>query len=382
MFDNHHTEAARRAGAILADLLPGDRIGSVVFAAFEEARTAAFVARELAAAGLAVRTGIGRTGVVGTLVRGGGPSVGLRADMDALPVAETTGLPYASRTPGVMHACGHHGHVAMLLGAPRHLAARGDLRGTVHFIFQPAEACEGGGRAMVEDGLFRDFPYASVWGLHSWPGMPLGAFGTRAGAIMASLDTFEIRVRGAGTQAAMPERGIDPFVPASETVLALQTVVNRRIAAFAPAVVSVTQVHGGDAWNMIPDDVVIHGTVRCLARGVASTHGAGAEVAVNPGYSATVNECAAAPVALAAARRVEAIRSVDPEVTPSMASEDFAYMLQACPGAYAWLGVDGKTPSRPLHNAGFDFNDDALPIGAAYRVTLADEALGAARRAA
>jgi hippurate hydrolase len=162
--------------------------------AFAETRTAGLVARELAACGVAVRTGIGRTGVVGTLQRGQGPSIGLRADMDALPIVEATGLPYASRTPGVMHACGHDGHVAMLLGAARHLAGQADFRGTVHFIFQPAEECERGGRAMVEDGLFRDFPCDSVWGLHNWPGLPLGSFATRGGPIMAALDTFEIRV--------------------------------------------------------------------------------------------------------------------------------------------------------------------------------------------
>ncbi|MDP4021527.1 M20 aminoacylase family protein [Methylobacterium sp. NEAU 140] len=362
--------------------------------AYKEVRTAALVARELAACGFAVHEGLGGTGVVGSLSRGAGPSVGLRADMDALPIQEATGLPHASRTPGVMHACGHDGHVAMLLGAARHLAGRADLAGTVHVIFQPAEECAGGGRAMVDDGLFRLFPCETVWGLHNWPGLPLGTFATRAGAIMASLDTFEIRVNGAGTHAAMPERGIDTLVVASETVLALQTIVSRRLAPLDPAVVSVTQIHGGDADNVIPDSAVIRGTVRCLsdgvrervaglvkgiAHGIAATHGAEAEVAYAFGYPATVNTADAVPRALDAAARVPGITARHGDIPPSMASEDFAYMLRACPGAYAWLGTDGPTPGRPLHNPGYDFNDDALALGAGYWSALATDLLDAHR---
>jgi hippurate hydrolase len=362
--------------------------------AFAEVRTADLVARELAACGFEVHRGLGRTGVVGTLRRGEGPAIGLRADMDALPIHEATGLPYASTNPGVMHACGHDGHVAMLLGAASQLARVEDLRGTVRVIFQPAEECEGGGRAMVEDGLFRMFPCDTVWGLHNWPGLPLGAFATTPGPIMASLDTFEIRVRGSGTHAAMPERGIDTLVIASETVLALQTIVSRRIAPLDPAVVSITQIHGGDAWNVIPDLATIRGTVRCLsesvrgtvaaliteiATGTARTHGGAAEVDYHTGYPATVNAPDAVPLALAAASRVPAIPARHGDVAPSMASEDFAYMLQACPGAYVWLGTDGAEPGRPLHNPGYDFNDDALPIGAAYWVALATGVLEAAR---
>ncbi|WP_457105375.1 M20 aminoacylase family protein [Methylobacterium sp. P5_C11] len=358
--------------------------------AFQEVRTAELVARELAACGLSVKTGLGRTGVVGTLSRGDGPTIGLRADMDALPIQEATGVAYASRTPGVMHACGHDGHVAMLLGAARHLATRTDLTGTVHFIFQPAEECEGGGRAMVEDGLFRLFPCDSVYGLHNWPGLALGTFATRVGAIMASLDTFEIAVTGFGTHAAMPERGIDTLVIASEIVLALQTIVSRRIAPTEPAVLSVTQIHGGDAFNVIPDRAVIRGTVRCLneavrarvaefieaiAGGTAGTHGARAEVAYRFGYPATVNTADAVGVAFEAAGTVSAITARRGDVGPSMASEDFAYMLEACPGAYAWIGTDGTQKSLPLHNPGYDFNDEALPIGAAYWAALARHSL-------
>ncbi|KIU28477.1 peptidase M20 [Methylobacterium radiotolerans] len=358
--------------------------------AFQEVRTAELVARELAACGLSVKTGLGRTGVVGTLSRGDGPTVGLRADMDALPIQEATGASYASRTPGVMHACGHDGHVAMLLGAARHLASRTDLSGTVHFIFQPAEECEGGGRAMVEDGLFRLFPCDSVYGLHNWPGLPLGTFATRVGAIMASLDTFEITVAGFGTHAAMPERGTDTLVVASEIVLALQTIVSRRIAPTDPVVLSVTQIHGGDAYNVIPDRAVIRGTVRCLdeavrkrvaelvaaiAGGTAGTHGARAEVDYRFGYPATVNTADAVGTALEAAGTVPDITARRGEVGPSMASEDFAYMLQACPGAYAWIGTDGAQRSLPLHNPGYDFNDEALPVGAAYWAALASHSL-------
>ncbi|MCJ2011429.1 M20 aminoacylase family protein [Methylobacterium sp. J-076] len=353
--------------------------------AFEETRTADLVARELAACGLAVRTGLGGTGLVGTLSRGDGPSVGLRADMDALPIQEATGLAYASSRPGVMHACGHDGHVAMLLGAARHLAAQADLAGTVHFIFQPAEECEGGGRAMVEDGLFRLCPCDHVFGLHNWPGLPVGTFATRAGPIMASLDTFEITVLGFGTHAAMPERGTDTLLIASELVLALQTIVSRRITATDAAVLSITQIHGGDAYNVIPDRAVIRGTVRCLseavrgriaelvegiARGTAGTHGARAEVAYRFGYPATVNAAGAAAIALSAAAATPGITDRRDDLAPSMASEDFAYMLNACPGAYAWIGVDGDRPSLPLHNPGYDFNDDVLPVGAAYWASL------------
>jgi hippurate hydrolase len=358
--------------------------------AFQEVRTAELVARELAACGLSVNTGLGRTGVVGTLSRGDGPTIGLRADMDALPIQEATGVAYASRAPGVMHACGHDGHVAMLLGAARHLAARIDLSGTVHFIFQPAEECEGGGRAMVEDGLFRLFPCNSVYGLHNWPGLPVGTFATRVGAIMASLDTFEITVTGFGTHAAMPERGTDTLVVTSEIVLALQTVVSRRIAATEPAVLSVTQIHGGDAYNVIPDRAVIRGTVRCLneavrariaelvetiARGTAATHRAEAEVSYRFGYPATINTGDAVGIALDAAAAVPAITARHSDVIPSMASEDFAYMLAACSGAYAWIGTDGAERSPPLHNPAYDFNDDILSIGAAYWASVVTRVL-------
>jgi len=359
--------------------------------AFQEVRTADLVARELAACGLSVKTGLGRTGVVGTLSRGDGPAIGLRADMDALPIQEATGLAHASRTPGVMHACGHDGHVAMLLGAARHLAARTDLIGTVHVIFQPAEECEGGGRAMVEDGLFRQFPCDSVYGLHNWPGLKLGTFATRIGAIMASLDTFEITVAGFGTHAAMPERGIDTVVVVSEIVLALQTVVSRRIAPTDPVVLSVTQIHGGDAYNVIPDRAVIRGTVRCLneavrkrvaelvaaiAQGTAATHGAKAEVSYRFGYPATINTGDAVGIALDAAAAVPDITMRHGDVMPSMASEDFAYMLEACPGAYAWIGTDGAERGPPLHNPAYDFNDAALSIGAGYWAAVTTRLLG------
>lgn len=360
--------------------------------AFQETRTADVVARELAALGLKVTTGLGGTGVVGTLHRGDGPAIGLRADMDALPITETSGVPHASRTPGTMHACGHDGHVAMLLGAAHLLSADPDFTGTVHFIFQPAEECEGGGRRMVEEGLFTAFPCKSVWGLHNWPGLPLGTLATRPGAIMASMDTFEIRIHGAGTHAAMPHLGIDPGVVAAEIILALQTLVSRRLSPLAPAVVSVTQMQGGDTWNVIPGLVTLRGTVRCLGaaergtisslmarlvNGIAAAHGAQADVDYFDGYPATVNSPEAVPVALAAAGRVPAITHSLGDVAPSMAAEDFAYMLEACPGAYLWLGVDGAQSSRPLHNSGYDFNDDALAIGPAYWHALARQALTA-----
>jgi amidohydrolase len=230
--------------------------------AYTEFRTADLVARELAAMGLEVHRGLAKTGVVGTLVNGDGPAIGLRADMDALLVEEQSKTPYVSEYPGKMHACGHDGHTAMLLGAAKHLAHDRRFRGTVHFIFQPAEENEGGGKAMINDGLFERFACEAVYGLHNWPGLPAGQFAINHGPMMASFDRFEIVVQGRGTHAAMPERGVDPFVSVAQIVLALQTIPSRRLSALDSAVVSVTQIHGGETWNIIPDCAVIRGGVR------------------------------------------------------------------------------------------------------------------------
>lgn len=360
--------------------------------AFAEFRTSTLVADELEKMGMKVHRGLGKTGVVATLANGIGPSIGLRADMDALPLSELGEIAHCSTHPGRMHACGHDGHTAMLLGAAKHLAKEKNFQGTIHFIFQPAEENEGGGRAMVEDGLFSMFPCDAVYGLHNWPGMNVGQFGINFGPMMAALDTFEIEVQGVGTHAAMPERGVDPFVSVANIVLALQTIPSRVLSAQDSAVISVTQIHGGDAWNVIPASVVIRGTARCFCEEVRSSieshlrtivaltaqaHGATAVVKYMRGYPATVNSKAEAEWAAKAATEVVGEGNVHIGVRPSMASEDFAFMLQQRPGAYIWMGVDGAEPSKPLHNPRYDFNDDALPLGAAFWVRLASTLLPA-----
>jgi amidohydrolase len=265
--------------------------------------------------------------------------------------------------------------------------------GTVHVIFQPAEEVAGGGRVMVEDGLFERFPCDAVFGLHNWPGLPLGHFAINRGPMMASFDTFEILVDGKGSHAAMPEEGIDALVCASHVVIALQTIVSRRVSPKEACVVSVTQIHGGEAWNVLPDRAVIRGTVRCFDANVqervrslldeigtltAQAHGAKATLSYRYGYPATINAPAEADVALDAARATVGAQRVTLGCKPSMASEDFAFMAQARPGAYVWMGVDGPEPGAPLHNPHYDFNDDALATGASYWVNVV-KAFGAAR---
>lgn len=353
--------------------------------AFAEFRTSDKVAAELSAMGIDIHRGLGKTGVVGTLTNGEGASIGLRADMDALPVVELGDIPHCSIHAGRMHACGHDGHTAMLLGAAKYLARERNFKGTVHFIFQPAEENEGGGRAMVEDGLFTRFPCDAVYGMHNWPGLQAGKFAINHGPMMAALDTFEIQVQGRGSHAAMPDQGIDPFISVAQIVLGLQTIPSRVLSALDSAVVSVTQIHGGDAMNVIPDSVVIRGTARCFSESVraqieeslrtvcesiSKAHRATAHVTYKRGYPPTVNAVGPADKAVATARALVGDANVQLGVRPSMASEDFAFMLQACPGAYIWLGADGSAPSKPLHNPRYDFNDDTLALGAAYWVNL------------
>ncbi|MEA3132138.1 MAG: hypothetical protein QOF46_3933 [Paraburkholderia sp.] len=361
--------------------------------AFEEVSTARLVASVLRDHGFEVTEGVGKTGVVGTLRRGRGPALGLRADMDALPMVEYNEFEHRSQHRGKMHACGHDGHTAMLLGAAAALSRDTGWQGTVHVIFQPAEEVAGGGRVMVEDGLFERFPCDAVFGLHNWPGLPLGHFAINRGPMMASFDTFEILVDGKGSHAAMPEEGIDALVCASHVVIALQTIVSRRVSPKEACVVSVTQIHGGEAWNVLPDRAVIRGTVRCFDANIqervrslldeigtltAQAHGAKATLTYRYGYPATINAPAEADVALDAARATVGAEKVTLGCKPSMASEDFAFMAQARPGAYVWMGVDGPKPGAPLHNPHYDFNDDALATGASYWVNVV-KAFGAAR---
>ena len=358
--------------------------------AFEEVRTAAFVAAKLRAFGFTVTEGLARTGVVGSLSNGDGPAIGLRADMDALPIAEAGQIAHRSTVAGKMHACGHDGHTAMLLGAAQYLAASRQFRGTVHLIFQPAEENEGGGRVMVEEGLFDRFPVAAIYGLHNWPNMPAGSMALRAGPLMAACDAFEIIVEGKGCHGAMPHLGTDAIVAAAAIVGALQTVVSRSINPYDAAVVSVTQFTAGDTWNVIPEQAVLRGTTRSfrpdvqsivaatLARVVGDTaaaHGCVARLDYRRQYPATVNEPAATEIAARAAMAVVGEERVELAPTPSMGAEDFAYMLQRCAGCYVWLGSGRSAGDAGLHNAHYDFNDAVLPIGASYWATLVEQSL-------
>lgn len=358
--------------------------------AFEEKQTAAFIAGKLREFGLEVHEGIGGTGVVGLLRRGNGPMVGLRADIDALPIVEATGLAYASQTQGKMHACGHDGHTAMLLGAARVLSEMPPANGSVAFIFQPAEENEGGGKAMVEDGLFRDFPAASVYGMHNWPGLPAGQFAVHAGPVMAAFDTFEVIVEGQGSHGAMPHQGIDPISVSAQLYQAWQLIVSRSVSPTDAAVISVTQIHAGDTWNVVPDAVTLRGTVRTLrpqtrdmiearmaerADLISRAFGARAHFHYQRRYPATINSAAEAETARLAAAETAAENPVLTDLAPSMASEDFSYMLQEKPGAYIWIGSGPAENGHNLHSPRYDFNDAVLPIGVEYWVRLAHRVL-------
>jgi hippurate hydrolase len=359
--------------------------------AFEETQTAAFVAEKLRSFGIDVVEGIAGTGVVGTLQRGGGNrSIGLRADLDALPIVEANDFEHRSTQPGVMHACGHDGHTTMLLGAAAYLAASDTFRGTVHFIFQPAEENEGGARAMVEAGLFEQFPMEAVYGMHNIPGIPVGEFAVKPGPMMAAFDIFDITVRGRGGHAAIPQQTVDPVLIGTKIVEALQTLVAREINPQEPAVLSVTQFHGGDAYNVIPDQVSISGCTRCfstrvqaqfeqsierVACGIASGFGAEIEFSYERRYPPTVNSPTETESAAEAAIAVSGATAVNRAPKPSMGSEDFAYMLQEKPGCYIWIGNGDGEGSCMIHNPGYDFNDEILPIGASYWSALVAQLL-------
>lgn len=357
---------------------------------YQEHKTSDVVAQQLELAGLHVFRGLAGTAVIGTLENGAGPVIGLRADMDALPITEKGDVAWRSAQPGVMHACGHDGHTAILLAAAKQLAATRQFSGTVHFIFQPAEENLGGARKMVEEGLFQRFPMDAVYAMHNWPGMKLGTLAVNPGAMMASLDSFEITLNGKSCHAAMPESGADPMVVAAELILALQTIPSRRLSPLASAVVSVTQIHGGEAINVIPEQIKLRGTVRCLQTDVrdrvrqliedfVSTlpkpFGVCGEIDWLPGYPVTANHAEPAEQVRAVALNTFGEENVKWQVNPSMASEDFACMMEACPGAYFWLGVDGETPSAPLHNARYDFNDALIPLAVEFWQNLVEQAL-------
>ena len=358
---------------------------------FDVEDTARFVAESLRSFGCdEVVTGLGRTGVVGLIRgRGEGKVVGLRADMDALPIEEETNLPYRSKVPGKMHACGHDGHTAMLLGAARHLARKRNFSGSVAVIFQPAEEGGGGGREMVNDGMMERFGITSVFGMHNMPGIPVGEFAIRPGPIMAATAELEITIVGKGGHAAMPHKTIDPIVISSQIILALQTVTSRSTDPTDALVVSITKLMAGDSHNIIPERVEMLGTIRTLRKevadaavehiralctGIATAHGGEAVVNYFPNYPQTYNDPDQTALAINVASEVAGGKErVNPNVAPIMAGEDFSYMLEARPGAMIFMG-NGN--SAGLHSPNYDFNDDAIPYGISYWVRLAETVLG------
>ncbi len=353
--------------------------------------TAAFVAEKLRAFGVdEVVTGIGRTGVVG-LIRGKGEgrTIGLRADMDALPLTEITGKPYASQTPGKMHACGHDGHTAMLLGAAKYLAENRNFNGNIAVIFQPAEEGGAGGDAMVKDGMMERFQIAEVYGMHNMPGLPVGHFAIRKGAIMAATDEFTVSIKGLGGHAAMPHKTIDPIAIGAQIVSNLQLIASRSANPLKSVVVSVTKFNAGNAHNVIPNDASFAGTVRTLdpemrdlaeqrfkqiVTGIATSHGAEVEIEFQRNYPVTFNHADETDHAIAVAEEIAGAGNVIPNIDPMMGGEDFSYMLNARPGAFIFVG---NGDSAGLHNPAYDFNDEAIAHGISYWVRLAEQRLNA-----
>ena len=366
---------------------------------FEETRTADVVAQKLTEWGIPIHRGMGKTGVVGIVKSGNGPrAIGLRADMDALPMQEFNTFSHASRNTGKMHACGHDGHVAMLLAAAQHFARNRNFDGTVYLIFQPAEEGGGGAREMIKDGLFERFPMDAVFGMHNWPGSQVGRFAVSAGPVMASSNEFRIVIRGKGSHAALPHNGIDPVPIACQMVQAFQTIISRNKKPIDAGVISVTMIHAGEATNVVPDSCELQGTVRTfslevldliekrmkhVAQHVCAAHEAGCEFEFVRNYPPTINSAGEASFAHQVMASIVGENNVDAQ-EPTMGSEDFAYMLQAKPGAYCFI-ANGDGSHREmghgggpcmLHNPSYDFNDDLIPLGATYWVRLAEAWLG------
>jgi len=363
---------------------------------FEENRTADVIAQKLTDWGIPVIRGMGVTGVVGVIKNGtSNRAVGLRADMDALPVQEINTFPHASRHAGKMHACGHDGHVAMLLGAARYLARQRNFDGTVYVIFQPAEEGGGGARRMMEDGLFSKCPMDAVFGMHNWPGVAVGTFGVTSGPMMASSNEFEVIVQGKGAHAAQPHKGIDPIMVAIQIAQSWQTIITRNKSPIDAAALSITQIHAGSATNVIPDEATLVGTVRTfttqvldlieqrmrtIAEHTVSAFDAQVDFRFKRNYPPLINHAKETAFAVSVMQSIVGENHVDAQVEPTMGAEDFAFMLQEKPGCYVFIG-NGEGGHRDsghglgpcnLHNPSYDFNDDLLPIGATYWVRLAE----------
>ncbi|MDI1286784.1 MAG: M20 family metallopeptidase [Reyranella sp.] len=361
--------------------------------AYEENRTSDIVAAKLEEWGLEVTRGLGKTGLVGTLRQGNSlKSIGLRADMDCLPMDETNDFEHASKNPGRMHACGHDGHTAMLLGAAKVLSEKRDFEGAVHFIFQPAEEGGGGGKAMIDDGLFEKFPCDAVFAIHNKPGLPLGMIATKPGPLLAAADRWDLRISGKGGHAAHPHLSRDPLIVAANLVLALQTIVSRNMDPFAASVVTVGFVKGGSAYNVIPTDAHVGGTTRTTTRearkliearireicdGAAKMYGVTIDVEYRNGYPPTINNAQRAAFAIDVAAGVCGPHGVRDNVQASMGAEDFSYMLEKVPGAMVWLGNGGEDGNGVgLHNSRYDFNDMAIPFGVSFFVNTVERFLG------
>ncbi|MBN3817731.1 amidohydrolase [Paraburkholderia sp. Se-20369] len=357
---------------------------------FDEHATSGLVAECLTTWGYQVTLGLGGTGVVGTLTRGAGRRLGLRADMDALPIRETTGLPYASRIDGVMHACGHDGHTAMLLAAARCIAERACFTGTLNLIFQPAEEGLGGAKRMIDDGLFARFPCDAVFAMHNVPGLPAGMLGFCDGPFMASADEVRVRVTGRGGHGAAPHATVDPVVVCASIVMALQTIVSRNVNPQDLAIITAGSIHAGTASNVIPPHAALELSVRALSpdvrallerriretvQGQAASYGATAEIDYRPGYPVLVNHAAETAFARQVARDWGGDGGLIEQMQPIAASEDFAFMLDACPGSYLSIGNGDGPAGCALHNPGYDFNDACLAIGASYWVALVERFL-------
>ncbi|HBD90611.1 MAG TPA: amidohydrolase [Gemmobacter sp.] len=356
---------------------------------FECHETAAFIAARLREIGVdELHEGIAKTGIVAIINgQGDGPTIGLRADMDALPIAELTGAEYASQVPGKMHACGHDGHVTMLLGAAKYLAETRRFNGRVALLFQPAEEDGGGGQVMVQEGVMDRFGIHEVYGIHNAPGVPFGHFHTNSGALMASVDTAFVYVTGKGGHGATPHECVDPIVAVVAMVQAVQTIITRNVYALDEVVISVTQIHAGTASNIIPEEAMFCATIRCfnpevrkllkrrffeIVEGHAAAFGVAARVDYDWGYPATVNHPAQASFAAEVAAEVSGEAAVQADSPREMGSEDFSYMLEARPGAYLFMGTG---PGAGLHHPAYDFNDEAAPVGASFFARLVERAL-------